>query len=41
MVKQGYSLAQLTPKRQALSLRYRVYLCGSGILTGFPFDMIG
>jgi hypothetical protein len=41
MVKQGDNLAQPTSKRQTLSLRYRVYLRGSGILTGFPFDMVG
>ena len=26
-----------TPKRQERNLRYRVYLHGTGILTGFPF----
>ena len=40
-VKQGDSLAQLTQKRQMLSLRCRVYLCGAGILTCFPFGMVG
>ena len=32
------SSATLTPKCQKRNLRYRVYLHGTGILTGFPFD---
>ena len=40
-VKQGDDLAQPTQKRQMLGLRYRVYHCGTGILTGFPFDLLG
>ena len=40
-VKQGDSRAQPTSKRQMLSLRCRVYLRGAGILTGFPFGIIG
>jgi hypothetical protein len=39
-VKQGDSIAQLIPKRQKLGLRHRMYLCGAGILTGFPFDLL-
>lgn len=37
MVKQGDNPAQPTLKRQMLGLRRRVYLRGTGILTGFPF----
>ena len=29
------------PKRQMLTLRYRVYLHGAGILTSFPFSKFG
>ena len=39
-VKQGDNLAQPTPKRQVLGLRHRMYLRGTGILTGFPFDLL-
>ena len=36
-VKRGGSPARPTPRRQALGLRRRRYLRGTGILTGFPF----
>jgi len=41
MVRRDDSLAQPIRKRQIKSLRCRVYLPGTGILTGFPFDRSG
>ena len=39
-IRQGDDLARPTPERQKLSLRYRRYLGGTGMLTGFPFDCL-
>ena len=39
MVKQGDNPAQPTLKHQMLGLRYRMYLHGTGMLTGFPFGL--
>jgi hypothetical protein len=40
-VKQGDGLARPTSKRLKTGLRRRTYLYGTGILTGFPFGLLG